>query len=169
MLLGFLPAWGFFVQPFGALLFLTAAIAENKRIPFDLPEAESELIAGYFTEYSAMKMGLFMFAEFIEIAIVGALFTTLFLGGYNLPYMHDAGFTFPGGHEIALSHGAVVVLQLVVFLVKVLIVCSFQILVRWTLPRFRYDQLLRFAWKFLFPLALVNLTVTVFAVWGLKG
>jgi hypothetical protein len=68
-----------------------AAIAENKRIPFDLPEAESELIAGYFTEYSAMKMGLFMFAEFIEIAIIGALFTTLFLGGYNLPYMTDAG------------------------------------------------------------------------------
>ena len=80
-----------------ALLFLTAAIAENKRIPFDLPEAESELIAGYYTEYSAMKMGLFMFAEFIEIAIIGALFTTLFLGGYNLPYMSDAGFAFPGG------------------------------------------------------------------------
>ena len=80
------------------MLFLTAAIAENKRIPFDLPEAESELIAGYYTEYSAMKMGLFMFAEFIEIAIVGALFTTLFLGGYNLPYMNDGGFTLPGGH-----------------------------------------------------------------------
>ena len=75
---------------------MTAAIAENKRIPFDLPEAESELIAGYYTEYSAMKMGLFMFAEFIEIAIIGALFTTLFLGGYNLPYMTDAGFVLPG-------------------------------------------------------------------------
>ena len=84
-------------QPFAAILFLTAAMAENKRIPFDLPEAESELIAGYFTEYSAMKMGLFMFAEFIEIAIIAALFTTLFLGGYNLPFMTDAGFVFPGG------------------------------------------------------------------------
>ena len=72
-------------------------VAENKRIPFDLPEAESELIAGYFTEYSAMKMGLFMFAEFIEIAIIAALFTTLFLGGYNLPFMTDAGFALPGG------------------------------------------------------------------------
>ena len=97
MVLGFLPAWGIVYQPFAAMLFITAAIAENKRIPFDLPEAESELIAGYYTEYSAMKMGLFMFAEFIEIAIIGALFTTLFLGGYNLPYMNDAGFTLPGG------------------------------------------------------------------------
>jgi len=98
VLLGFLPAWGLFYQPFAAVLFMTAAIAENKRIPFDLPEAESELIAGYYTEYSAMKMGLFMFAEFIEIATVGALFTTLFLGGYNLPYMNDSGFAFPGGY-----------------------------------------------------------------------
>jgi len=165
-LLGFLPAWGVVYQPFAAVLFLTAAIAENKRIPFDLPEAESELIAGYYTEYSAMKMGLFMFAEFIGIAIVGALFTTMFLGGYNLPYMNDAGFTLPGGHQIAMSHGAVVVTQLVVFLVKVMAVCSFQILIRWSLPRFRYDQVLAFAWKFLLPLALVNLTATAVLVWS---
>ena len=103
VLLGFLPAWGIFYQPFAAILFLTAAIAENKRIPFDLPEAESELIAGYFTEYSAMKMGLFMFAEFIEIAIIGALFTTLFLGGYNLPFMTDAGFVLPGGRAVSVE------------------------------------------------------------------
>jgi NADH-quinone oxidoreductase subunit H len=163
--LGVLPAWGLFVQPFAAVLFLTAAIAENKRIPFDLPEAESELIAGYYTEYTAMKMGLFMFAEFIEIAIVAALFTTLFLGGYNLPFMHDGGFSLPGGHEIAMSHGAVVAVQLVTFLVKVLALCSLQILVRWSLPRFRYDQLLAFAWKFLLPLALANLTVTAVWLW----
>ena len=167
--LGVLPAWGIVYQPFAAILFMVAAIAENKRIPFDLPEAESELIAGYFTEYSAMKMGLFMFAEFIEIAIIGALFTTLFLGGYNLPYMSDAGFAFPGGHTIAMSHAAVVVMQLVVFLAKVFVVCSFQILVRWSLPRFRYDQVLRFAWKFMLPLALANLVVTVVAVWALGG
>jgi NADH-quinone oxidoreductase subunit H len=116
-----------------------------------------------------MKMGLFMFAEFIEIAIIGALFTTLFLGGYNLPFMTDDGFVLPGGKTIALGHGAVVVTQLVVFLAKVLLVCSFQILVRWTLPRFRYDQLLQFAWKFMFPLALVNLVVTVVAVWALRS
>jgi NADH-quinone oxidoreductase subunit H len=164
--LGVLPAWGVVYQPFAAVLFLTAAIAENKRIPFDLPEAESELIAGYYTEYSAMKMGLFMFAEFIEIAIVGALFTTLFLGGYNLPYMNDSGFTLPGGHHFAMSHGAVVVTQLLVFLVKVMLVCSFQILIRWSLPRFRYDQVLAFAWKFMLPLALLNLSVTAVLVWS---
>ena len=166
--LGFLPAWGIVYQPFAAMLFLVAAIAENRRIPFDLPEAESELIAGYFTEYSAMKMGLFMFAEFIEIAIIAALFATLFLGGYNLPYMGDAGFAFPGGHTIAMSHGAVLATQVVVFLAKVFLLCSFQILVRWTFPRFRYDQLLRFAWKTMFPLALANLCVTVVAVWLLR-
>jgi len=169
LLLGFLPAWGIFLQPFAAVLFITAAMAENRRAPFDLPEAESELIAGYFTEYSAMKMGLFMFAEFIEIAVIAALFTTLFLGGSNLPYMHDGGFSLPGGVEIALSHGAVVLIQLVVFLAKVLLISSFQILVRWTLPRFRYDQLLRFAWKFLFPICLANLVVTAIAVWLLGG
>ena len=94
------------------MLFLTAAIAENKRIPFDLPEAESELIAGYYTEYSAMKMGLFMFAEFIEIAIVGALFTTLFLGGYNLPVHERRRLHAARRHRLAMSHGAVVVTQL---------------------------------------------------------
>ena len=167
--LGFLPAWGLVYQPFAAVLFMTAAIAENKRIPFDLPEAESELIAGYYTEYTSMKMGLFMFAEFIEIAIIGALFTTMFLGGYNLPYMNDAGFTLPGGYSLAMSHGAVVITQLVVFLVKVMVVCSFQILVRWTLPRFRYDQVLRFAWKFMLPLALANLCLTAVLVWSHQG
>ena len=169
VLAGFLPAWGVFLQPFAAVLFLAAAQAENRRIPFDLPEAESELIAGYFTEYSAMKMGLFMFAEFIEIAIIAALFVTLFLGGYNLPWMSDAGFTLPGGHVIAMSHGAVVVTQVLTFLVKVFLMCSFLILVRWSLPRFRYDQLLRFAWKFMLPLAIANLVVTVVAVWMIRG
>jgi NADH-quinone oxidoreductase subunit H len=168
-LLGFLPGWGIFLQPFAAALFLAAAIAENKRIPFDLPEAESELIAGFYTEYSAMKMGLFMFAEFIEIAIVAALFTTLFLGGYNLPFMTDAGIVFAGDLVLPMSHGAVVVTQLVVFLAKVLAVASFQILIRWSLPRFRYDQVLMFAWKFMLPLALVNLTVTAVLAWSNQG
>ena len=160
-----LPAWGIFYQPAAALLFLTAAIAENKRIPFDLPEAESELVAGYYTEYSAMKMGLFMFAEFIEIAIVGALFTTMFLGGYNLPFMNDSGFALPGGRVIELSHGLVVLTQLAVFLGKVFLMCVVQIQIRWSLPRFRYDQMLSFAWKMLLPLTLANLSVTAVLVW----
>jgi NADH-quinone oxidoreductase subunit H len=108
---------------------------------------------------------MFMLGEFIEIAIVAALFVTLFLGGPNLPYMSDAGFAFPGGATLALGHGTVVALQLVGFLFKVFVMCSFQILVRWTLPRFRWDQLLVFAWRFLLPLAIVNLAVTALAVW----
>jgi NADH-quinone oxidoreductase subunit H len=165
--LGVLPAWGIVLQPFAAILFLIAAIAENKRIPFDLPEAESELISGYFTEYSAMKQGMFMLSEFIEIAVIGALFTTLFLGGYNLPWMTDAGFVLPGGGRVDLAHGWVVLIQVLTFLGKVFLLCSFQILIRWTLPRFRWDQLLRFAWKFLLPLAIANLVVTAVAVWAL--
>ena len=104
----------------------------------------------------------------IEIANHRAL-SLLFLGGYNLPFMTDEGFALPGGHVLAIPHGAIVVIQLIVFLVKVLIMSSFQILVRWTLPRFRYDQLLRFAWKFMLPLALANLTVTAVVVWALHA
>jgi NADH-quinone oxidoreductase subunit H len=166
---GVLPAWGIFYQPVAAFLFLTAAIAENKRIPFDLPEAESELIAGYFTEYSAMKLGLFMFSEFIQIAVVGALFATLFLGGYNLPFMTDAGFSLPGGTEIALSQAVRVPLQLVTFLGKVALLCVIQIQIRWTLPRFRYDQMLGLSWKMLLPLSLANLAVTVVWMWLAGG
>jgi len=116
-----------------------------------------------------MKMGLFMFAEFIQIAIVGALFTTLFLGGYNLPFMSDAGFSLPGGREIALSHGLVLVLQLVGFLAKVMLMCVVQIQIRWSLPRFRYDQMLTFAWKLLLPLSLLNLFATAVVMWLRSG
>ncbi|MCA0377347.1 MAG: NADH-quinone oxidoreductase subunit H [Gemmatimonadetes bacterium] len=168
-MLGVLPAWGVFHQPVAAFLFLTAAIAENKRIPFDLPEAESELIAGYFTEFSAMKMGLFMFAEFIQIAVVAALFATLFLGGYNLPFMTDAGFAFPGGATVALSQGVRVPLQVLTFLGKVALLCVIQVQIRWTLPRFRYDQMLGLSWKMLLPLSLANLVVTAVVLWLTGG
>lgn len=162
---GFLPAWGIILQPLGFILFLTAAIAENKRVPFDLPECESELVAGYFTEYSAMKMGLFMLSEFIEIVVVSALLVTLFLGGYNLPYMTDSGFVLPNGTTLAMSHLAVVVTQVVTFLVKVVLIGCFQVQIRWSLPRFRYDQLMRFGWKFLLPFAAANLVVTACVRW----
>ena len=158
---GWLPAWGIVYQPLGAVLFLTAAIAENKRIPFDLPEAESELVAGYFTEYSAMKMGLFMLSEYVQIAVTAALFATLFLGGFNLPYMTDAGFAFPWGTQLPLSQGVRVPLQLATFLAKVALLCVVQIQIRWSLPRFRYDQMLGLSWKLLRPASLANLAVTV--------
>jgi NADH-quinone oxidoreductase subunit H len=161
LLAGFLPAWGIFLQPVALLLFMTAGIAENKRIPFDLPECESELVAGYFTEYTGMKMGIFMLSEFIEIVVLSALIVTVFLGGYNLPWLTDAGFVFPGGAEWLLPHWAVVVLQVGTFSLKTFLVGCFQIQVRWTLPRFRYDQLMAFGWKFLLPLAAANLVVTV--------
>lgn len=169
MFWGFIPAWGIFTQPFAAILFLVAAMAENKRAPFDLPECESELVSGYFTEYNGMKMGMFMFAEFIEIAVFSALFAVLFLGGANLPYMSNTGFALPGGINIELSHTFIVFLQLVTFVTKILLLSAFQILVRWSLPRFRYDQLLSFAWKFIFPLGLLNILITAIALWIIRG
>ena len=165
--LGVLPAWGIVYQPFAPC---SSSPRHGREQAHPLRPARGRVRAHFrlLHRYSAMKMGLFMFAEFIEIAVIGALFTTLFLGGYNLPYMSDAGFSFPGGVEVAMSHAAVVVTQIVVFLAKVFIVCSFQILIRWTLPRFRYDQVLRFAWKFMFPLALANLTATAIVLWALQ-
>ena len=151
------PAWGIVVQPMAFLLFLTAAIAENKRVPFDLPECESELVAGYFTEYTSMKMGLFLLSEFIEIVVISALVVTLFFGGYSVPFLPTD----------ALPHLAVVVLQVLAFTLKVFIVGCFQIQVRWTLPRFRFDQLMALGWKFLLPLAAANLVVTAIVRWAL--
>lgn len=153
-------AWGIFVQPLAFLLFLTAAIAENKRVPFDLPECESELVSGYFTEYTSMKMGLFLLSEFIEIVVISSLVVTIFFGGYSLP-----GLTATGFLGIELPHLVVVLLGVLTFMVKVFIVGCFQIQVRWTLPRFRYDQLLDFGWKFLLPIAAVNLAVTALVRW----
>ena len=158
-------AWGLFVQPVAFLLFLTASIAENKRIPFDLPECESELISGYFTEYTSMKMGLFLLSEFIEIVVISALVVTLFLGGYTVPFLRPEGLVLPGGATWELSHLTVVVLQVFAFTAKVFVVGCFQIGIRWTLPRFRYDQLMDLGWKFLLPLAAVNLVVTAVVRW----
>jgi len=161
---GWLPKWGIFLQPLAFFLFLAAAIAENKRVPFDLPEAESEIISGYFTEYSGFKMLMFMFAEFIEIAFVAIMITTLFFGGYSVPYLTDAGFQWPWGSFTALSHASVVILQLLSFTVKVLFFCWLLQQIRWSLPRFRYDQLMKLGWKLLLPLSILNLIITVIIV-----
>lgn len=161
---GFLPKWGIFLQPVAFFLFMAAAAAENKRMPFDLPEAESEIIAGYFTEYSAFKMLMFMFAEFIEIAFVAVILTTLFFGGYSVPWLMADGFHWPWGAIWELSHATVVILQLLSFVLKVCFFCWLLQSIRWSLPRFRYDQLMKLGWKGLLPLSLVNLIITVIVV-----
>jgi NADH-quinone oxidoreductase subunit H len=112
-----------------------------------------------------MKMGLFLLSEFIEIVVISALVVTLFLGGYSVPGLTPSGFVLPGGATWELSHLTVVVLQVLAFTVKVFLVGCFQIQVRWTLPRFRYDQLMRLGWKFLLPLAALNLVVTAIVRW----
>jgi len=160
---GWLPAWGVFVQPLGCLIFMTAALAETKRVPFDLPEGEPEII-GYFTEYSGMKFGLFFLTDFVEVVLVAALTTTLFFGGWHVPYLQPDGFRFPWGLAVPVSHLAYVIWGLLSFTVKVVAFIWFFMLIRWTLPRFRYDQLMHLGWKILFPLALVNIVVTSLVV-----
>jgi NADH-quinone oxidoreductase subunit H len=159
LLWGWLPKWGIFLQPLGCLVFLTAALAETKRVPFDLPEGESEII-GYFVEYSGMKFGLFFMTDFIETVLVACLAATLFFGGWQVPYLHPDGFHFPWGATAAVGHLAYVGIGIASFSLKVLAFCWLFMAIRWTLPRFRYDQLMRLGWQYLFPIALVNVLVT---------
>jgi len=148
------------------VLFLTAAIAETKRAPFDIPEGEPEII-GYFVEYSGMRWGLFYLAEFIEVVFISAVIATVFFGGWQVPFLDADGFRI-GGHVIEINghwmstggslfelpHGAVVGMQLAAFALKVILLAWFQLLIRWTLPRFRADQLMNLGWKVLLPCAL---------------
>ena len=159
LLLGWIPAWGILVQPLGFLLFVTAGIAATRRIPFDTPESESEII-GYFVEYSGMKFGMFAMADFLETVVIAGLTTTLFLGGWQVPWLYAEGFRFPWGAELALPHLLVVLLQVGAFTVKVSLMIVVMMLVRWTLPRFRYDQAMRLGWLGLFPLSVLNIVLT---------
>jgi len=159
LLFGFLPKWGVFLQPLGLLIFFFAALAETKRVPFDLPEGENEII-GFFTEYSGLKWGLFMMTDFMEIIIVSTLLTTLFFGGWQVPWLAADGFHFPRGGQWLLPHGIVVFFQVLSFNIKVIFFCWLQILIRWTYPRFRYDQVMDLGWKLLIPLSLVNIVGT---------
>ena len=161
LLWGWLPAWGVVLQPVGCLVFLTAALAETKRVPFDLPEGEPEII-GYFVEYSGMKFGLFFLTDFVETVLVAALSTVLFFGGWQIPYLGPDGFAFPWGGAIALSRIAVVLLGMLAFTFKVSCFIWLFMAIRWTLPRFRYDQLMRLGWKVLFPISMANIGVTGF-------
>ncbi len=166
-----LPAWGIFLQPVGFLLFFAAAFAESKRTPFDLPEGESEII-GYFVEYSGMKFGLFMIAEFVEIVTLSGVITAIFFGGWHLSpfldsWIHDsvvaplvrARFSDPTliAPSIELT---MAVIFTVIFMVKLLLLCWLQLLIRWTFPRFRYDQVQRLGWRILLPIGLLNVFLT---------
>jgi NADH-quinone oxidoreductase subunit H len=142
---GFLPRWFVFLQPVGFLIYLTAGTAETNRAPFDFPEAEQELVAGYHTEYSSMSFAMFFLAEYINMVTVSAVATDLFLGGWHGPFLPES-------------------LGWIWFLLKVSALLFFYVWMRWTLPRYRYDQLMAFGWKFLLPLSVVNLLLTAAGV-----
>jgi NADH-quinone oxidoreductase subunit H len=162
--IGQLPAWGIFLQPLAFLLFFVSAVAETKRIPFDLPEGESEIVAGYHVEYSGGKFLMFFAGEFAEIVTAAGLVTTLFFGGWQVPYLMRDGFHFPWDGAWPLPHLAVVFLQVMAFTLKVVFFCWLQILLRWSVPRFRYDQVMRLGWKMLLPLALLNVIITAIVI-----
>ena len=156
---GWVPAWGLLTQPLAFVIFLTAGIAATKRAPFDMPEGESEII-GYFVEYSGMKAGMFMMSDFLETVVIAGMTTALFLGGWQIPWLAADGFHFPWGATATLPHLLVVVLQVGAFVVKVSVMIFLMMLVRWTLPRFRYDQAMRLGWLGLFPLSILNIVLT---------
>jgi NADH-quinone oxidoreductase subunit H len=159
LLWGAIPRWGVIVQPLGFLLFMVAGIAATKRIPFDTPEGESEII-GYFLEYSGMKFGMMFMADFVETVVIAGMTTTLFLGGWQFPYLGADGFHFPGGAFVGVPHPLVATIQILSFLAKMSIICWFMMLVRWTLPRYRYDHAMRLGWLGLLPLSMVNILIT---------
>ncbi len=151
---GWLPRWGIVTQPLAFILFMLSSIAETKRAPFDLPEADSELVAGYSTEYSSMRFAMFFLSEFVGILLVSAFGAVLFFGGWHVP-----GLSGDAWWIVALQVGA--------FLAKTGALVYLQMLVRWTVPRMRFDQVIGFGWKYLIPFGLLNLLVTavVLAVW----
>jgi len=159
---GWVPAWGIITQPLAFVLFLTAGIAATKRVPFDTPEGESEII-GYFVEYSGMKSGMFMMSDFLETVVIAAMTVSLFLGGWQIPYLGPDGFHFPWGASLLLPQWLVAILQVTAFTVKVGVMIFVMMLIRWTLPRFRYDQAMRLGWLGLFPLSILNIVLT--GVW----
>jgi NADH-quinone oxidoreductase subunit H len=150
--------WNIFIQPIGFIIFLVASFAETNRLPFDLPEAEPELVGGYHTEYSGMKFGLFFLSEYANMTVSSALIATLFLGGWHVPFADKFGFS-----PLLLS-----LVQVAAFALKMMGMLLFYIVVRWTLPRFRYDQLMNLGWKVLLPLSIANVLLTGIAllVWN---
>jgi NADH-quinone oxidoreductase subunit H len=142
--------WNVIKQPLGFLIFITCAFAECNRAPFDLPECETELVGGYHTEYSSMKLGFYLFAEYINMFISSAVISTLYFGGYNMPFINDLG----------LSNNVLAILGVVFLFAKIVFFIFFFMWIRWTLPRFRYDQLMDLGWKKLIPLSIFNIILT---------
>lgn len=142
--------WNIVYQPLGFLIFLICAFAECNRTPFDLPECETELVGGYHTEYSSMKLGFYLFAEYINMFISSAVIATLYFGGYNFPFMNDLG----------LDQNLITILGTIALFFKVGFFIFFFMWIRWTIPRFRYDQLMNLGWKILIPLAVANIFIT---------
>lgn len=158
-----LPAWGLFLQPLCFFVLWVCAFAETNRLPFDLPEGESELVAGYHTEYSGFKFALFFMGEYAAMFTASAFLATLFLGGYNVPFISEEALRniFIGqGLELTAASIATVVLQAMSFSLKVLFFMWVFVWVRWTLPRFRYDQLMQLGWKMLLPLGIANVFIS---------
>jgi NADH-quinone oxidoreductase subunit H len=146
-------------QPLGFLIFLICAFAELNRAPFDMPESESELIGGYHTEYSSMKLGLYLFAEYINMFISSAVIVTFYFGGYNFPFQNEIN------EALGLSTNLATALGTFVMFMKIFFFIFFFMWIRWTLPRFRYDQLMRLGWKSLIPLAILNILITGVVMW----
>jgi NADH-quinone oxidoreductase subunit H len=158
--------WGIILQPLPFFMFMTALMAENKRAPFDTPEGESEIVAGYFIEYSGMKFGLYMMGEWIEVVVISGLLAAMFLGGWSLPWLPEKdiiAFLSPNfGANVA--NLIAMVLAVHVFIGKVVALIFFQMLVRWSMPRFRYDQVMNLGWKILLPLSLANIALTALGI-----
>src|SRR5688572_5790417 len=142
--------WNVVYHPLGFLIFLVCAFAECNRTPFDLPECETELVGGYHTEYSSMKLGFYLFAEYINMFVSSAVISTLYFGGYNFPFMNDLG----------LEHNTITILGTLFLFAKISFFIFFFMWIRWTIPRFRYDQLMNLGWKILIPLAVFNIFIT---------
>ncbi len=143
-------AWNVWYQPLGFLIFLICAFAETNRTPFDLPECETELVGGYHTEYSSLKLGFYLFSEYINMFISSAVLATLYFGGYNFPFMNELG----------LSQNLITIIGTSFLFAKIFFFIFFFMWVRWTIPRFRYDQLMRLGWNILIPLAIANIVLT---------
>ena len=158
LMFGFIPKWGIFLSPVAFFLFITAAFAECNRTPFDLPEADSEIVAGYHLEYGGMKFAMFMMAEYLSIITMSAIVTTMFFGGYQVPFVPTAMLQSLTGPFIAPF------IQIAAFSVKTLFFIWLYIWARWTLPRFRYDQVMKLCYLRLFPIALANIFITALIV-----